>query len=67
MNELLLIVRRSLRQHALSTVVTAFAIALASGLVMGVFAIQKKIKHLRAAMSALMRSWARAEVSFNSC
>lgn len=42
MNQLLLIVRRSLRQHALSTIVTAFAIALASGLVMGVFAIQKQ-------------------------
>lgn len=42
MNELLLIVRRSLRQHALSTVVTAFAIALASGLVMSVFVIQKQ-------------------------
>lgn len=42
MNQLLLIVRRSLRQHALSTIVTALAIALASGLVMSVFAIQKQ-------------------------
>ncbi len=42
MNELLLIVRRSLSQHALSTVVTAFAIALASGLVMSVFVIQQQ-------------------------
>lgn len=42
MNELLLIVRRSLRQHALSTVVTAFAIALASSLVMSIFVIQKQ-------------------------
>jgi putative ABC transport system permease protein len=37
---LLLIVRRSLRQHALSTLVTAFSIALGSGLVMAVFAIK---------------------------
>lgn len=35
-----LIVRRSLRQHALSTVVTALSVALASGLVMAVFAIK---------------------------
>ncbi len=37
---LFLIVRRSLRQHALSTIITACSIALASGLVMAVFAIQ---------------------------
>lgn len=37
-----LIVRRSLRQHALSTVVTAFSIALGSGLVMAVFAIARQ-------------------------
>lgn len=37
-----LIVRRSLRQHALSTAVTLFATALASGLVMSVFAIQRQ-------------------------
>lgn len=37
-----LIVRRSLRQHALSTTVTAFAVALASGLVMAVFAINRQ-------------------------
>lgn len=42
MNELLLIVRRSLRQHALSTIVTMLGIALASGLVMSVFMIQKQ-------------------------
>lgn len=42
MNQLFLIVRRSLRQHALSTFVTALAIALAAGLVMSVFAIQKQ-------------------------
>ena len=35
-----LIVRRSLRQHALSTLVTAFSVALGSGLVMAVFAIK---------------------------
>ena len=37
-----LIVRRSLRQHALSTCVTLLATALASGLVMSVFAIQRQ-------------------------
>ncbi|HBR69088.1 MAG TPA: hypothetical protein DEA55_06915 [Rhodospirillaceae bacterium] len=36
----LLIVRRSLRQHALATLITAFSIALGSGLVMTVFAIK---------------------------
>lgn len=35
-----MIVRRSLRQHALSTLVTAASIALGSGLVMAVFAIR---------------------------
>ncbi|MDZ4859438.1 MAG: FtsX-like permease family protein [Candidatus Hydrogenedentes bacterium] len=38
----LLIVRRSLRQHALSTCVTLLATALASGLVMSVFSIQRQ-------------------------
>lgn len=42
--KLWLLVRKSLRQHALSTVVTALAIALASGLVMSVFAIQKQTR-----------------------
>lgn len=37
---IVLIVRRSLRQHALSTIVTALAVALGSGLVMAVFAIK---------------------------
>jgi putative ABC transport system permease protein len=37
---LLTIVRRSLRQHALSTLVTVLSVALASGLVMAVFAIK---------------------------
>ena len=37
---LFLIVRRSLRQHALSTAVTVMSTALASGLVMAVFSIQ---------------------------
>lgn len=41
---LLLIVRKSLRQHALSPVVTALAIALASGLVLSVFAIQQQTR-----------------------
>jgi putative ABC transport system permease protein len=35
-----LIVRRSLRQHAFSTFITAFSVALGSGLVMAVFAIK---------------------------
>lgn len=35
-----MIVRRSLRQHALSTLVTAFSVALGSGLVMAVFTIK---------------------------
>jgi len=39
---LLLLVRRSLRQHALSTAVTAMAVALASGLVMSVFSINRQ-------------------------
>lgn len=39
---LLKIVKKSLRQHALSTVITALAIALAAGLVMSVFAIQRQ-------------------------
>ena len=39
---ILLIVRRSLRQHALSTGVTLFATALVSGLAMSVFAIQRQ-------------------------
>lgn len=37
-----LIVRRSLRRHAFATAVTIFAAALASGLVMAVFAIQSQ-------------------------
>lgn len=37
---LLMIVRRSLRQHALATLITAFSVALGSGLVMAVFAIK---------------------------
>ena len=39
---ILLIVRRSLRQHALSTGVTLLATALAAGLVMSVFTIQQQ-------------------------
>lgn len=42
MSGVILIVRRSLRQHALSTCVTLLATALASGLVMSVFAIQRQ-------------------------
>lgn len=39
---LMLIVTRSLRQHALSTFVTVIAVALASGLVMAVFSIKNQ-------------------------
>lgn len=39
---LLKIVKKSLRQHFLSTIVTALAIALAAGLVMSVFVIQRQ-------------------------
>jgi len=41
---LLLLVRRSLRQHALSTAVTAGSAALACGLVMAVFSIQAQAR-----------------------
>lgn len=37
-----LLVRRSLRQHALSTLITVVSVALASGLVMSVFAIKRQ-------------------------
>ena len=40
MNGILLIVRRSLRQHALSTLVTILSVALATGLVMSVFCVR---------------------------
>lgn len=39
---LLLLVRRSLRQHAFSSIVTVLSVALGSGLVMAVFSIQKQ-------------------------
>jgi putative ABC transport system permease protein len=39
---LLMIVRRSLGQHALSTIITALSIALGSGLVMAVFSIKSQ-------------------------
>jgi len=39
---LFFIVRRSLRQHALSTLVTVFSVALASGLVMSVFSVKQQ-------------------------
>jgi putative ABC transport system permease protein len=39
---LFLIVRRSLRQHALSTCITVVAVALASGLVMAVFSVKQQ-------------------------
>lgn len=42
MGGLFLIVRKSLRQHALSTTVTVLSVALASGLVMAVFAIDRQ-------------------------
>lgn len=37
-----LIVRRSLRQHALSTLITVMSVALASGLVMAVFSVKQQ-------------------------
>jgi putative ABC transport system permease protein len=40
MSGIMLIVFRSLRQHALSTVITVFSTALACGLVMGVFSVK---------------------------
>ena len=42
MSGILLMVRRSLRQHALSTSITLLSVALATGLVMSVFGIQKQ-------------------------
>ncbi|HEY3321088.1 MAG TPA: FtsX-like permease family protein [Planctomycetota bacterium] len=39
---LFLIVRRSLRQHALSTLITVVSVALASGLVMAVFSVKQQ-------------------------
>ncbi len=44
MGGIALLVRKSLRQHALSTVVTACSVALASGLVMAVFAISAQTR-----------------------
>jgi putative ABC transport system permease protein len=41
-SDLFLLVRRSLRQHAMSTIITALAVALASGLVMSVFIIKNQ-------------------------
>ncbi len=41
---LLMMVRRSLRQHALSTIVTVLSAALASGLVMAVFSLSEQSK-----------------------
>lgn len=42
MKGIFLLVRRSLRQHAVSTAVTLMSVALASGLVMAVFSIQEQ-------------------------
>src|SRR6202047_2800127 len=39
---LLLIIRRSLRQHLLSTVITALSIALAGGLLMSVWVVKEQ-------------------------
>ena len=44
MTGLALIVRRSLRQHALSTCITILAVALGSGLVMAVFSVNQQSK-----------------------
>ena len=37
-----LLVRRSLRQHALSTVITVLSVALGAGLVMAVFSVRQQ-------------------------
>ncbi|MFA6962487.1 MAG: FtsX-like permease family protein [Opitutaceae bacterium] len=44
MSTLFLLVRRSLRQHALSTLVTALSIALAGGLLMAVWAVKTQAR-----------------------
>lgn len=44
MKAILLIVRRSLRQHLASTLITALCVALATGLIMAVFAINTQTK-----------------------
>ncbi|MEY4488136.1 MAG: hypothetical protein RIQ79_644 [Verrucomicrobiota bacterium] len=44
MSTLLLLVRRSLRQHALSTLITALSIALAGGLLMAVWAVKTQAR-----------------------
>lgn len=44
MKMMLLYVRRSLRHHALSSLVSAVSVALASGLLMGVFAIREQAR-----------------------
>ena len=44
MRTLFLLVRRSLRQHALSTVITAVSIALAGGLLMAVWAVKTQAR-----------------------
>src|SRR5258706_15420331 len=42
MNAIVMIVRRSLRQHAVSTLVTVTSVALATGLVMAVFCVRQQ-------------------------
>ncbi len=44
MSSILMMVRRSLRQHFVSTAITALSVALAAGLVMAVFAINSQTK-----------------------
>jgi len=44
LKSLLFLVRRSMRQHALSTAITVFSVALAAGLTMSVFSIQRQTR-----------------------
>lgn len=44
MTTIFLMVRRSLRQHCVSTAITAFCVALAAGLIMSVFAINQQTR-----------------------
>ena len=63
-----LIVFKSLRQHALSTIVTALSVALAGGLLMSVWAVKGNNRNalLRVLTRALMPCSARAAQNCNS-
>ena len=57
-----MIVRKSLRQHAVSTAITAVSIALASGLLMAIWAVkdQSMRAFLTVGKAGSTRCWARA-------